>query len=365
MDRKIGILVLILVAFLADVISGSSTGLASGIKLSFNAPAISAFWVSDGELIGVREAGKYRISVVDINGKTVWRMEEQKGQSYLTDQLQLIWGDTLLALSPENGNKVWEKQISGENFSIVPGTRDGFFAVSSTNRSQNVTEIKVFSKAGEPVWQYINSDEYFQPIRVILDGKAIVGMTIDPPKLETKIQIIDFPGVQRTIRVLKDDAPLLSGEAVPIVITNEATKQILVAVPSTPWWVIVSASGDIVANEQNSPVRNPIIAPLGSGFAFASEAGDKVVFVSEKGKLMWSKNIVGPIWGLTGNSSHLAIITGNMGRQGKILLYNTVGKMEDSIAVSNTPTQIQIAKSRPLVIGVLDYARVFLYDFSR
>lgn len=362
MLKALNISVTIAVVFLMDLICFSGAVLASEIKWFINSDVIGTFWVSEDKLIGISQAGKF--TVVDTKGQVIWQMEVDKKQGYLTKHLRRISPDgRLSALSPDDGTKVWEKDLASQNIFTAEGN-DGTIAAVFANENEAGAEVNVFSKDGNLLWRQAGLDLTFNPIGVLPAGKAVIGVVTNEARQEEEIRIIEPLGKQRTIASLKDPY-LLSAESWPVVITNETTKQTLVVVPTTPWWAIISSTGEVVANEMHSPVKNPIVASLGSGFVFGAEGGNRVALLSEKGKVMWLKDMDAPVWGLTGNSAHLVIMTGRPGTKGKISLYNPEGKIEDYIFVTTTPTQIQIAKTVPLVVGYLDYSKVFLYDFSK
>lgn len=368
MFKRAGISLILIDVLLVCITALYTNGLAAELKFSMKSSVTNAFWLIDGKLIGIEKAGNYGFSVMDISGNIIWQMENREEyeptrlHSFGTNQIRLISDGRLLALSPGTGSKLWEKRLAGNDNVIIPGWKDGFLGIATT--SGNKLLVNIFSDAGELLWKSTVSDVNFNPLQLLPGGKALVGMLSYSDKQYTQIQLMDASGNRHTIVGL-DTPLLLSGEDSPKFIINETSKQTMIVVQSASWWSVITQNGEVIADERDFPFKVSVASSFGSGFALGEEGNSQVVFVSEKGKVEWTKNVEGPVWGLSGNSSHLGIIIGRPGTKGRILLLNTQGQLEDEISILKAPSKISMASFAPLVVGYLDYSKVELFDFSK
>ncbi len=361
MFMKIRFLLIISLCILVPFVSFCSAQQPQ-IKWSIdNTKALKVFWINE-DLIGILTVDKFL--VVNIGGKIVWELNEN--QSWNITQmhtgLKLLLPDgTLKVFTPNDGSLALEKKFTGQNLRYEESV-DGAFAV--TSQKDNSSELKVFSKSGELLWQILTKP--FNLYSVLPKGKAVIGITYNKTNQTAEIKIINSKE-QKLIKSIKD-VNFFSGESGLDSVYNSFNKYTLLAVSTTPWWGIISNSGDILLEKNQMPIlRTDLFDYCGLNFVFASSVqGGKVSLISDKGKSVWtSKNFDRPINSISGNDSYFAVSIGNSGYPGKVLLYTKEGKLVGSIDVPYSLSGIQISKSKPLVVGISQYIGIKLFDFTK
>lgn len=326
------------------------------LKWTINKNVEKAFWVQDGSLVGILGND---FSVFDLKGKMVWKTGINNG-SRITEKLKLITPDGLLvALSPKNGEKKWEKKFTGEKFNICEGI-DGIYVIFS--ESSDSTQINVFSESRKPLWQ--KSLKSFYPVVVLPEGNFVVGMRWNSTNYGIEIQIVGGAKEPQTLVSLND--PAFMESPVPVVAINKLTKQTLIAVETAPWWTVISHTGEVLVNKNKLPLeKTDLVTSCGLGFALASSVGSKVISISEQGKVLWSQKYDRYINGISGNTTHIIVSIGNIGYPGKIFLYSKDGKQKGTIDIPISLNQVRLAGISQMVIGVMPVSKTYLFDFNR
>lgn len=316
---------------------------------------IRSFWIEDGKTIAV--LGGRKVKAYSKEGNLLWQLNVEHFN--ITSTLKAILPDnTLVALSNNDGSYIWNKKLKGENLSILNGV-DGKFMVYSV--SDDLIEINIFSEAGETLWEY--SGKFFIPLAILPEGKLILGMSFN--KVEEKVEIIMIEQSKgtRIIASLKDYSLFSLGNT-PLIETNKFSKKTIITISSAPWWAIISESGEIIVSGEKIPFsKTNLITSCGTGFAIANTFEKKLALISEKGEMLWTKDLKRTIQSISGNNSKLAVSTGNLGYPGEILIYDKTGKLEKSIEVSSSISGIQIAEMSSNLLGIQKYARIFYISF--
>ncbi|HBC31431.1 MAG TPA: hypothetical protein DC024_09360 [Clostridiales bacterium] len=354
MQKRVGILLAITIFITLLYVLSLSAEIDPTIKWSIeNNNILDAFWMENSEIIGILEGRK--ITAVDLDQNVLWNKEFIQPWFYTTLLKKMIIyspDEKLQLYSPLDGSVISEINFDGKQVRFNKGF-DGIIGIGE--KKSSIVQLRVFDPSGKVLWQ--TTTDSLDLSYVLPGGRVLVGKTINHESKEIEIHLITQENRYKIQTI--NDPYLYSGETSLTGVTNKRSKNTILAVWSTPWWAIISETGEIINTGKNIFIdKADHIESFGSGFAIASTVGRKLAVISGNGSLLWTKEYAQHIESISGNANFLAV---NL--PGKILIYNKSGELKGTLEVPTSLRNIKIADNSNRIIGVSIYNRIQLIEF--